>query len=128
MQQESPDELDGLYGDRHGFVCFSILCVEGHHPVIKGCDAAVSNGYPMSVTGNVFNNPVGFCDGLPDTDHPFMGVQFSFKRQVTIFEAEFAALNSATQIVDELAAKDQRQGLLIEQVIFFARDPLFTVF
>ena len=47
---------------------------------------------------------------------------------LAIAEAEFAALDSASQIVDELAAKDQRQGFLIEQVIFFARDPLFTVF
>ena len=107
MQQESSDELHGLYGDRYGFVCFSIFCVESHHAVIKGCDAAVGDGHPVGVAGNVFNHPMGFCDGRPDTDHPFMGVEFSFKRQVAISEAEFASLNSATQIVDELAAKDQ---------------------
>ena len=96
--------------------------------MIKGCDAAVGDSHPVGVTGNVFNYPMGFCDGLPDADYPFMGVQFSFKRQVAISEAELAVLNSATQIVDELAARDQRQGLLIEQVIFLARDPLSTVF
>ena len=74
MQQESSDELHGLDGDRYGFVCLSILCIEGHHPVIKGCDATVGDGDPVGVTGNVFNHPMRFCDRLPDTDHPFMGV------------------------------------------------------
>lgn len=80
MQQELSDELDGLYGDRYGFVCFSILSVEGHHPVIKVCDEAVGDGHLVGVTGNVFNNQMRFCDGLSDTDHPFKGVEFSFKR------------------------------------------------
>ncbi len=60
MQQESSDELDRLYCDRYDFVCLSILCVEGHHTVIKGRDAAVGDGDPVGITGNVFEHSIRF--------------------------------------------------------------------
>lgn len=56
-----------------------------------------------------------------------MGIEFIFERLVSLAKTQFAATHGTGQMVDELAAKDQRERLLVEQVMVLTRDPSFFV-
>ena len=81
-------------------------------------DPTVGNGDPMGVAGNVLEYVIRFFYRLPHADNPFVSVEFIFKQFVSVAESDFTAFNRTCQKVNELAAEDQRQSLLVEQVVF----------
>jgi hypothetical protein len=66
-------------------------------------------------------------DGVPYTDDPVVFVEFTFKLGVGLFKVQVSMLNASPEVIEELAPKDQREGLLVEQIVLFAWNPAFTL-
>jgi len=75
--------------------------------VVKGFDPAIGNGNHMGITGNVFEHVIRSFNRLPHADNPLVGVEFIFKRFVSVAKAEFVAFHCTCQMVNELATEDE---------------------
>ena len=75
VKQEAPDELGGreahgaVAGLLAGFACrLSVSELDGF--AVEGEDAAVADGDPVGVSGEISDQGVGSGEGLPGVDHP----------------------------------------------------------
>lgn len=66
-------------------------------------------------------------DGVPYTDDPVMFVEFTFKLGVGLFKVQGSPLSASSEVIDELATKDQGEGFLVEQIVLLAWDPAFAL-
>ena len=82
----------------------------------------------MGVTGQVSEDAFGLFNRFPHTDDPLVGIESVFERLVSLAKTKFAATDSTCQMINELAAKDQGECFLVEQVILLTKDPSFSVF
>ena len=60
--------------------------------------------------------------GLTLTTH-FVFIEFTFDLLILEISLQFAPSYSKFEMVDELTTKDQREGLLVKQVVIFTWDP-----
>ena len=123
VKQEPADKFNRRDRDGYGFIFLSILGVKGHLVAVKGSDAAVGNCHPVGISGQILQDPFGLLNRFSDTDDPRMGIEFIFERLVSLAKTQFSATHGTGQMVNELAAKDQRERLLVEQVMVLTRDP-----
>jgi len=66
-------------------------------------------------------------DGVSHTDNPRVLVELGFKLGVGLFKVQGSTLSASPEVLDELAPKDQGEGLLVEQIVFFAWYPAFVL-
>jgi hypothetical protein len=66
-------------------------------------------------------------DGVPHTDNPRVLVELCFKLGVGLFKVQGSTLSASSEVIDELAPKDQGEGLLVEQIVLFAWNPVFAL-
>ena len=83
----------------------------------------VGDGHAMGVTGQVFKDVLRLLNGFPHTDNPLVFVKLLFEVMVLPAHVQFLLADGPGEAVDELPAKDQRKGLLVEQIVVFAWDP-----
>ena len=77
----------------------------------------------MGVSGQVFKDVLRLLNGFPHTDHPLVFVKLLFEARVLFAHLYFLLADGPCEAVDELPAEDQREGLLVEQIVVFAWDP-----
>ena len=87
-------------------------------------EARVGDGHAVGVTGQIFKDVLRSLNGVPHTDNPLMFVEPLFEAMVFSANLYFLLADGPGEAVDELPAKDQREGLLVEQIVVFAWDPL----
>lgn len=107
MEEEAADKLNGSDGGVREGVIFSIFIAEADHAVCESADAAVGDGDPMSVAGEVVKHVVRLINGLAHTDHPFMVIERFFKGFVIPREGECSTVDGAGKGVDKFSAEDQ---------------------
>jgi len=106
VDQEPADKLNGTDGDLFYSIVFSILIPEAHHTIFEGCDAAVGNSDPVSVAAQVLKDVFRLFNGLPDTDHPLVFIEFVFKVFISPIHIDLTIAHSPCEETDELASKD----------------------
>ena len=77
----------------------------------------------MGVAGQVFKDVLRLLNGFPHTDHPLVFVKLLFEVMVFFANVYFLLADGPCEAVNELPAKDQGEGLLVEQIVVLARDP-----
>jgi len=124
VEQEPPDELDGRYGDLFCPVFLSVFDLEGHHAIFKGGDATVGNSDPVGIACQVLQNVFRAVDRITHIDDPIFFIQPSFQPVVLIAgKLDVPMLTGRAHTVHELAAKDQRQRLLVKKIVALAGCP-----
>jgi hypothetical protein len=86
-------------------------------------ETRVGDGHTVGVPGQVFKDVLRLLNGFPHTDHPLVFVELLFEAMVFFAHVHFLLSDGPGEAVDELPAKDQREGLLVEQIVVFAWDP-----
>ena len=66
-------------------------------------------------------------DRVSHTDDPLVLVELAFKLGVGLCKVQVSTLSASPEVIDELATKDQGEGFLVEQIVFFAWDPAFVL-
>jgi len=108
VQQEAADELHRADGNGLGAVFLSVLGREGDHSIFKGSEAAVGNGHPMGIAGQVVQDLLRVFDRVAHTDHPVFGKQGGLQGLIPLRVAfEPLRLAGAVYKLHELAAEDQ---------------------
>jgi len=83
----------------------------------------VGDGHTVGVPGQVFKDVLRLLNGFPHTDNPLVFVKLLFEAMVFSSHVYFLLADGPCEAVDELPTKDQRKGLLVEQIVVFAWDP-----
>jgi len=86
-------------------------------------ETRVGDGHAVGVAGQVSKDVLRLLNGFPHTDNPLVFVKLLFEAMVLFANVHFLLTNGPCEAVDELPAKDQREGLLVEQIVIFAWDP-----
>ena len=86
-------------------------------------ETRVGDGHAVGVPGQVFKDVLRSLNGFPHTDNPFVFIKLLFEVMVFFANVYFLLPDGAGEAVDELPAEDQREGLLVEQIVVFAWDP-----
>jgi hypothetical protein len=107
VKQKPSDKLNGGDGGLLELIPFTILIPEADPAICNGCDARVGDSHPVSVSCQVFKDMLRISNGFPDTDDPFVFIEFMFELLVLSLNIQFATLDSACEEIDELTAKDQ---------------------
>ena len=115
MEQKAADKLNGADGILAEPALLSILVPETDLALFQRQKATVGDRHTVGVSGEVFKDILWLLNGFPHTDHPLVPIELGFEGLVIDIKAQLAGVDSACEPVDELAAKDQREGLLIEQ-------------
>jgi hypothetical protein len=98
-----------------GIVVFN---VEGYHPAFERRNATVCDRYPVGIGCQVIKDMLGPFDRIAHIDNPPLFIQPGFELLVlTIGKLKMFTLTGPFHMVDELAAKDQRQGLLVKKIL-----------
>ena len=124
VKQEPSDELNGSYRDLFCLIFLSIFDFESHHAVFKRHDTTVCNSDPVGIARQVFQNVFRPFDRITHIDNPFFLIQPGFKLFVfTTGKFKILTLAGPAHKVHELAAKNQRQRLLVKKIVAFAGCP-----
>ena len=122
VKQKSANELHSRNRERFRPLFFAILISEGHHAVFQRLDAAVGNGHPVCVAGQVFQHMPGIADRIAHIDDPGLFIQSGFQR-IEVMIGKFEGLAGIFHPLHKLAAEHQRQHPRVEQVVSFAGYP-----
>ena len=83
----------------------------------------VGDGHAVGVAGQVFKDVLRLLNGFPHADNPLVFVKLLFEAMVFPAHLYFLLADGPGEAFDELPAEDQREGLLVEQIVVFAWDP-----
>jgi len=86
-------------------------------------ETRVGDGHTVGVAGQIFKDVLRSLNGVPHTDNPLVFVKLLFEARVFSANVYFLLADGPGEAVDKLTTKDQRKGLLVEQVVVFAWDP-----
>ena len=86
-------------------------------------ETRVGNGHAVGVTGQIFKDVLWSLNGFPHTDNPLVFVKLLFEAMVFSANVYFFLADGPGEAFDELPAEDQREGLLVEQIVVFAWYP-----
>jgi hypothetical protein len=127
VEEEAVDKLHRTEGGLLGDIVLPVFVPEADHAVFKINEAAVGDGDAVGVTGQILKDMLSVRDGVPYTDDPRVLVELAFKLGVGLLKVQVSMLSASPEVIDELAPKDQGEGLLVEQVGILARDPAFAL-
>ena len=86
-------------------------------------ETRVGNGHTVGVAGQIFKDVLRSLNRVSHTDNPLMFVKLLFETMVFPAHLYFLLADGPGEAFDELPAEDQREGLLVEQIVVFAWDP-----
>lgn len=108
-------------------IVLPVFVSEADHAVFEIKEAAVGDSDAVGVTGQILKDMLSVRDGVPHADDPLVLVELAFKLGVGLCKVQVSKVSGSSEVIDELAAKDQGEGFLVEQVVLFARDPAFAL-
>jgi len=127
VEEKAVDKVHRTEGGLLEDVVLPVFVPEADHAVFEINEAGVGDSDAVGVTGQIFQDMLSVRDGVPHTDDPFVFVELAFKLGVGLFKVQVSTLSASPEVIDELAAKDQGEGFLIEQVGILARNPAFAL-
>jgi len=127
VEEKAVDKVHRAEGGLFEDVVLPVFVPEADHAVFKANEAAVGDSDAVSVTGQILQDVLSVRDGVPYTDDPVVFVEFTFNLGVGLFKVQVSMLNASPEVIEELAPKDQGEGLLVEQIVLFAWDPAFVL-
>ena len=114
MEEEAVDKLHRAEGGLFEDIVLPIFVPEADHAVFKTNEAAVGDSDAVGVTGQILQDILRVRDGVPHTDNPRVLVELGFKLGVGLFKVQVSTLSASSEVIDELAPKDQGEGFLVE--------------
>jgi len=108
-------------------VVLAVFVPEADHAVFESEEATVGDSDAVGVAGQILQDVLGVRDGVPHADDPRMFVELVFKLGVGLLQVQVSTLSASSEVIDELATKDQGEGFLVEQIGLFAWDPAFVL-
>ena len=95
-------------------IVLPVFVPEADHAVFESQEAAVGDSDAVGVTGQILQDMLRIGDGVPHTDNPRVLVEIGFKLGVGLFKVQVSTLSASSEVIDELATKDQGEGFLVE--------------
>ena len=123
VEEKAVDKLHGAEGGLLEDIVLAVFVPEADHAILEGKEATVGDSHAVGVTGQILKDMLSVGNGVPHTDDPFVLVELAFKLGVDLFKVQVSTLSGSSELIDELATKDQGKGFLVEQVGILARDP-----
>ena len=127
VEEKAVDKVHRAEGGLFKDVVLPVFVPEADHAVFKINEAAVGDSDAVGVTSQILQDMLRVRDGVPHTDNPLVLVELTFKVGVNLFKVRVSLLSGSSELIDELAAKDQGEGFLIEQIGILARNPAFLL-
>jgi hypothetical protein len=127
VEEKAVDKLHGAEGGLLEDMVLAIFVPEAYHPVFESQEATVGDSDAVGVTGQILKDMLSVRDGVPHTDNPFVLVELAFKLGVGLFKVQVSTTSGSSEVIDELATKDQGESFLVEQVAILAGDPAFAL-
>ena len=127
VEEKAVDKVHRAEGGLFKDVVLPVFVPEADHAVFKINEAAVGDSDAVGVTGQILQDMLSVRDGVPHTDDPFVLIELAFKVGVDLFKVQVSTASGSSELINELATKDQGEGFLVEQVVLFARNPAFVL-
>ncbi len=127
VEEEAVDKLHRAEGGLFEDIVLPVFVPEADHAVFKINEATVGDSDAVGVTGQILQDMLRIGDGVPHTDNPRVLVELGFKLGVGLFKVQVSTLSASSEVIDDLAPKDQGEGFLVEQIVFFAWNPVFAL-
>ena len=127
VEEKAVDKVHRAEGGLFEGVVLAVFVPEADHAVFKINEATVGDSDAVGVTGQILQDILRIGDGVPHTDNPLVLVELTLKVGVNLFKVRVSLLSGSSELIDELAAKDQGEGFLIEQIGILARNLAFLL-
>jgi hypothetical protein len=127
VEEKSVDKVHRTEGSLLEDVVLAVFVPEADHAVFESEEATVGDSDAVGVAGQILQDVLGVRDGVPHADDPRMFVELVFKLGVGLLQVQVSTLSASSEVIDELATKDQGEGFLVEQIGLFAWDPAFVL-
>ena len=127
VEEKAVDKLHRAEGGLLEDIVLPVFVPEADHAVFEINEATVGDSDAVGVTGQILQDMLRVRDGVPHTDNPRVLVELAFKLGVGLFKVQVSTLSASSEVIDELAPKDQGEGFLVEQIVLFAWNPVFAL-
>ena len=114
VEEKAADKVHRAEGGLFEDIVLPVFVPEADHAVFKINEAAVGDSDAVGVTGQILQDMLRIGDGVPHTDNPRVLVELGFKLGVGLFKVQVSTLSASSEVIDELAPKDQGEGFLVE--------------
>jgi hypothetical protein len=114
VEEKAVDKVHRAEGGLFEDIVLAVFVPEADHAVFKINEAAVGDSDAVGVTGQILQDILRVRDGVPHTDNPRVLVELGFKLGVGLFKVQVSTLSASSEVIDELAPKDQGEGFLVE--------------
>jgi hypothetical protein len=127
VEEKAVDKVHGADGSLLEDIVLPIFIPEAHHAVFEIKEATIGDSDAVGITGQILQDVLRIGDGVSHTDDPLVLVKLAFKLALSLFKVQGSTLSGSSEVLDELATKDQGEGFLVEQIGILARDPAFAL-
>ena len=127
VEEKAVDKVHRAEGGLLEDMVLAIFVPETHHALLESKKATIGDSDAVGVASEILQDVLRIGDGVPHTDDPFVLIKLVFKLAVGLFEVQVSTASGSSELIAELATKDQGEGFLVEKIVLFAWDPAFAL-